>query len=405
MNANASLKQFTGKHRRARVLHMALGLVTLTGVLSSSGIGIAADAGPGSFRHGGVAPRVVLFERPGFRGESIELRPGEEFYNLGKIRFSGGRKANDAVSSVLIEGGAILVVHTDADFSGESLKLTESVPNLDSLQRSAGQNWNDTISSARAMVEQRAGRRDPRDREPRVIVYRGAHFGGETLEVYPGESLDNLSNVDLEGGRDANDAISSIRLVGPVRVRIYSAAGYREHTLEVTEDLDDLLRVPRGPGGRMNWNDCISSMKVDRVEAPPPPPPPPPVGDGRDDTDPPRIGELDAMIRTVHLEVLERDATRAELATYRRRVVREGWTEEMIRAELRGSREYRQIQADADIRLAYTELLGREPRTDEIESYRSLILDRGWTAQMVRDAILRSPEYRNRQRNPSSPRR
>lgn len=50
--------------------------------------------------------------------------------------------------------------------------------------------------------------------------------------------------------------------------------------------------------------------------------------------------------------------------------------------------------ADAIVRRAYADVLNREPDNDGLRLYRSRIIDDGWSEQQVRDALRRSPEYR-----------
>lgn len=342
-------------------------------------------------------PRVILFERPNFRGDSIEIRAGDSLDNLGHMRYPSGRKANDSVSSILIEEGASAMVHTAARFGGESLRLTRSVENLADLPVSSSETWNDAISSVRTEIASfpSRGRGGREGREPRAILYRDPNFRGDSLEVFPGDNFDNLARVAFEGGRNANDAISSIRIVGGVRLSVFTAAGYAQEAFEITEDIADLARLPCGVNGRSTWDNAISSLRVARAGRgsdggwgrPPLGPRPPPRP----------IEEPEVIIRRLVQEVLERDATEGDIRAYRRRIIDEGWTADMIRADLQRSREYRLKAADVIIRRAYQDLLNRDPDPEGLEHFRAQIIDHGLTERRLRDAIRASDEYRNLQ--------
>lgn len=99
---------------------------------------------PGAFPRGDRGPRVILFEDADFRGGAIVLRPGEAVENLARWDFDNGRRANDRVSSILIEGDTEVVLFSDAQFRGEALRTRDSIRNL-----SGGARFNDVVSSVR----------------------------------------------------------------------------------------------------------------------------------------------------------------------------------------------------------------------------------------------------------------
>lgn len=334
-------------------------------------------------------PRVVLFERAHFRGQAIELVPGEELFDLSTVQFPDGRNANDAVSSILIEPGAAITVHTDLRGRGELVRFSTSIENLADVPLEDGLgSWNDTISSGRVeAVRVGSGRRRGKDREPRVIVYMDSKFRGDFLEIFPGERLGNLSREVFENGTSANDEISSIRVIGPVRVRVSSDKDFRADGMEVTKDVPDLRRVRRSASGSGTWNDAISSIVVERTSVVDDPggggPRPPPV-------------DHDKFIRQLFSEMLGREPTDSERRAYARRMTEQRWSEAQVRADIERSREYRRRAADAIITRAYREILGRDPDPAGLESYRKALLDQGWDERRLREALRRSDEYRNK---------
>jgi Domain of unknown function (DUF4214) len=108
------------------------------------------------------------------------------------------------------------------------------------------------------------------------------------------------------------------------------------------------------------------------------------------------------IIRRAYQDILGRDPDAEGLRTYRSKMIDEGWTEADVRNALRQSDEYargsatsfRTSSADRIIRRAYQDILGREPDADGLATYRRNIIERGWDEQDVRTALRKSPERR-----------
>jgi hypothetical protein len=112
----------------------------------------------------------------------------------------------------------------------------------------------------------------------------------------------------------------------------------------------------------------------------------------------------EAVVRRAYQDILGRDPDPGGLRDYTGKMVNEGWTEWDVRNALRRSDEYargtavsfRTASADRIIRQAYLDVLGREPDPAGLESYRRNILEEGWDAYDVRRALIRSPERREK---------
>jgi TorA maturation chaperone TorD len=107
----------------------------------------------------------------------------------------------------------------------------------------------------------------------------------------------------------------------------------------------------------------------------------------------------DAIVRRAYQDILGRDPDPEGLRTYRSNIIDRGWTEQDVREALRNSPEYqsgaaRTASADRIIRRAYQDILGREPDPSGLETYRRNIVERGWDEQDVRTALRRSSERR-----------
>ena len=107
----------------------------------------------------------------------------------------------------------------------------------------------------------------------------------------------------------------------------------------------------------------------------------------------------DRVVRRAYEDVLHRDPDAAGLRLYRSRMIDEDWTEQDVREALRESPEFAtrsRESADKIIRRAYEDVLGREPDPNGYASYRSKVMDQGWDEHDVREALKRSPEYRQK---------
>ena len=107
----------------------------------------------------------------------------------------------------------------------------------------------------------------------------------------------------------------------------------------------------------------------------------------------------EAIIRTAYQDILGRDPDPEGLRTYRSNIVDRGWSEQDVREALRNSPEYtsgavRNRSADRIIRRAYQDILNREPDAEGLANYRRNIVEEGWDEQDVRQAIRKSDERR-----------
>ena len=105
----------------------------------------------------------------------------------------------------------------------------------------------------------------------------------------------------------------------------------------------------------------------------------------------------ESIIRRAYQDILGRDPDPQGMSTYRSNIIDRGWTEQDVREALRNSPEYqtgpaRTASADRIIRRAYQDILGRQPDPEGLDTYRRNIIDRGWDEQDVRTALRRSQE-------------
>ena len=111
----------------------------------------------------------------------------------------------------------------------------------------------------------------------------------------------------------------------------------------------------------------------------------------------------EAAVRSAYLDVLGREPDGPGLSSYVDKMVRQGWTEQDVREALRRSDEYgaadrRTASADRIIRRAYMDVLHREPDQEGLQAYRREVLENGWEYQDLRRALIRSEERRTNRR-------
>jgi hypothetical protein len=282
-------------------------------------------------------PRVVVYADPGFRGESLAFDPGTAIGDLRDLAFPSGRKINDKISSIRLEGGARVVLFADPGYSGDRIELTESVRDLRQLPRSADGRWtwDDCITSLR--VPGRAAEhhaRDPRwrrppEREAGAVLYSAPNFVGETLWLEAGTTIEDLRDLTFESGRKVNDKVSSIRLEGGVRVTLFADPRFTGDRVELTESAPDLRQLPRSPGRRESWDDCITAVRVSRG------------GGNRPDGDRDKDREIEQLITRIYREVLHRPPTPEELLIFDRKYREHRWNERQLRDAIREHNEDR----------------------------------------------------------------
>lgn len=231
---------------------------------------------------------------------------------------------------------------------------------------------------------------------PRLVLYENAGYRGNSITLFGSEALENLDGVNFDGGRRANDRISSIRIEGGAVLLAYEHSNFRGQVIRVTESIPNLAdrNLPDTVG---SWNDRISSIRVEGGGRG--------RGDGRGND---RGGNRDRVdfekaIARAYEDVLLRAPDGDGLRYFRGLMIDQGWTEQMVRAHLRKSDEFRGPVINRIIERAYQDVLGRAPDRSGLDHYRNQILNRGLTEQGLRDALRRSDEFRQRNQPPPAP--
>jgi hypothetical protein len=191
---------------------------------------------------------------------------------------------------------------------------------------------------------------------------------------------------------DMNDQISSIRTFGG--------------------DVEVTIYQNRGFGGRSErfrdvrnlrdegWNDKLSSLSVVGLSSEGSLNGPGGVGN--------RGGfgngaSVERIVHRAYQDILAREPDPEGMRVYRSHIIDDNWTEEQVRDALRRSPEYRERstmtpQKAADIvRRAYLSVLNREPDAAS-QGYVQRVLRERWTEEDVARELRRSPEYREQGR-------
>ena len=189
-----------------------------------------------------------------------------------------------------------------------------------------------------------------------------------------------------------NDRISSIRTFGSTEVTIFQDSRFRGRS----ESFGGQIRNLRDEG----WNDRLSSIRIrsgyegprDRFQS---------RGNGPGGRG--VTADPDRIVRRAYQDILGREPDTAGLRLYRSRIIDDDWTEDQVREALRRSPEYRELntmtraKAEEIVRRAYLSVLGREPDAGSSGWVDRVLRDK-WTEQDVVRELRRSDEYRNRNR-------
>lgn len=182
---------------------------------------------------------------------------------------------------------------------------------------------------------QRWGR--PRTPQAGACFYQNANFGGDYFCVAEGEGLQQMP-------AGLNDKISSIRTFGDVEVTVFRNPDFSGRSNRFTDDVSNLQLE--------GWNDTLSSLQVRRTGFR--------GNDGRYGTGGGfdngrgsgngggygngggRPVNVDRIISRAYEDLLDREPDPAGLREYRRRMIDDGWGEAEVREAIRRSPEYRE---------------------------------------------------------------
>jgi Peptidase inhibitor family I36 len=146
------------------------------------------------------------------------------------------------------------------------------------------------------------------------------------------------------------------------------------------------------------WNDLISSFRVVRRTSGGGGFGRPSGGFGR----PRPTEDPERIVRRAYQDVFDREPDAQGMRLYRSRIIDDGWSEEQVRDALRRSPEYRErstmtyARAQDIVRRAYLSVLKREPDAAGSQGYVNRVIRDHWSQQDVERELRKSSEYRNK---------
>ena len=111
-------------------------------------------------------------------------------------------------------------------------------------------------------------------------------------------------------------------------------------------------------------------------------------------------GDADVIVRRAYDDILHRKPDTDGLRLYRSHIIDDGWSEQDVREALRKSPEYREMntmtrqKAEDIVANAYQSVLNREPDSGS-RGYVDKIMRDHWTQADVERELRKSPEYKN----------
>lgn len=304
-----------------------------------------------------VSPnRVTFYTEPNFKGEALIVEAGASVPALGQMRRANQQPWIFAISSVKVEGDARAALYSGEGFSGQRLDITASISDLYAIARGSdpGATWDRAIASVNV-----AGPQPVVVAPPPQVVRPAPPPRPTTVVVVPSPPP------------------------GPPPPR------YDRRTAEliVQRAFIEVLARPADPEGLRTYRDRLMREGWSEEEM---------IRQLQRSSEARAINP-DQAIRQAYREVLGREADPNGLAHYRSKW-KDGWTQGQIRADLRRSNEGRDTHVRETITRAYRELLGRDPDAAGYANYERLMRERGYSERDIRQAIMASPEYRDRRR-------
>jgi hypothetical protein len=104
------------------------------------------------------------------------------------------------------------------------------------------------------------------------------------------------------------------------------------------------------------------------------------------------------IITKAYHELLAREPDKAGFALLKEKIEKEGWGEDAVRNFIKKSPEYKERGVDAVIQQAFKDILGRPADPGALETYRKKMTKEGWTEERLRKVLKESPEYKQKHR-------
>jgi hypothetical protein len=281
------------------------------------GVAAAVSTTPAHAQGHSHGTTITLFSKPYFRGESLTLHVGDKWDDLNHVRFTNGRRANNRVSSILIEGRARVTLFDFRGFEGESITLTRSVSHLSDLPQYRNGDWDNALSS---LTVRSGGRRNaPVTCAPNPGDYRGGHddYGHSRGGGNSGYGYSSGHRPEPNGPYAGDNRVKRTHLdreTARVVRRAYQDVLGREPDVR---GLANYVRIMQHRG----WSETRLRKELRRSSEY-------------------RTVVVPRLVNNAYHDVLDRSPDSAGLRFYSSRMIHHGWTEQRVRAALKDSPEY-----------------------------------------------------------------
>ena len=270
--------------------------------------------------------RVLLYGEANYRGEALVVAAGSAIENLDYARDSRGKKWNDRIMSVRIEGPAVLVIYEHAGFRGAVATITRNSADLYTLStgEAGGAHWDRRISSLRvepiepgAPVVMAWNRRDA-DRAVRSAFrdILGRDPDEDGLRTYRARLM--------EAGWSEDQLRDQLRHSPEFRQRDLTSLIHRIYREVLGRDPDPagVATYTRALQGGMSEAEFRADLRRSGERA--------------------TLVVREAVTRA-YRDVLRREPDAAGLANYSKLMLERGWDETRVRDALKKSEEYRNL--------------------------------------------------------------
>ncbi|GAB5560832.1 MAG: hypothetical protein SynsKO_24790 [Synoicihabitans sp.] len=251
---------------------------------------------------------VTLYSAPDFRGDSITLVGDAILEDLNDVRFDNGRRANNRVSSIWIEGHAHVSLFDFADFRGESITLMESEADLDLVLQGRHGDWDNDISSLTIETHspEFACEPGPIGGEPYPVVIGPSHPEPTIPSPRPVQVIEVYSPYDHHYRMDPTVVRKIDRAYQDVLRRSPDEAGRKTYYWTMIE---------------RDWSESRLRKELRK-------------------SDEYHQQTIPAVVKKVYREVLGREPDPAGFQFYTQKMSRDGWYESRLRDALKRSPEY-----------------------------------------------------------------
>ncbi len=273
--------------------------------------------------------RVLLFSRPDFRGQCLILPAGASVADLAGLTDPAGRRWDDRIASVKIDGNARLELFADSRFHGARLDVVSSAGNLGRYPLGPG-SWMAQASSVRVLTQANG------------TAARGARTVEDANQMIEADYVDLLGHrpdyaaLQYYRSRVLDDRWTATRL----RAALRASPEFAHRNIPQLVDQAYLAELGRRPDAKTrgicerlvaarNWSESDLRQELQRSEEA-------------------RRFRARNTVRLAYRTVLGREPDAVGMSRYQKRVLG-GWTLRELEDRLARSVEYRRLHPQAGV--------------------------------------------------------